>query len=947
MGPVEKLGNQEKTILLERYRVAQRAISKKLLSARNEDEVCRILAKILSEETDALAVDVLVPEGELLIRRSLMGPLSSIILSLPNPPVFPPRGGDLFLSTRVWDTKKPIIIKNPASDLDLPEFYRTPPFKEIGLVVGFFLNDHAHNEALMGVVVLFNQNPDAFDDPLIVDLVSDIVDSASIALDRLKTEARLAVMTRLYESLAAINALVLRKTEEEVLLSETVRVLIENSGFIAAGFYFPDDRRKLLKLRTYRIKDPSGLTSRHPQSFSLDPDSPDARRSPVKAFATETLIIENDLVNACREAGFAKLGDDYDALSFRSSGIFPLFRSGECIGVFAVTSSEVNFFTPDTLRLLSEIAKILSMTLDGIESERIRQESEERLNTLIETLPEAIFFKDGGGRWKIVNPSGLRLFKLEGRTDWVNKTDLELGALHPDFVSAYEACALSDNVAWMKREPSNGIEILVDVEGNPVIMDVTKVPLFNPDGTQKGLVVSAQDISERKRNESRIEHLATHDDLTNLPNRRVFLDRIAQILLRSERTGECFAVGLLDLDGFKEVNDRLGHPKGDELLIQVGKRLRDLLRKTDTLVRMGGDEFGLLLTDLEGKASCQDLFKKIVDSLLDPFFLDGDAVTPVRISGSLGLSLSPPDHGEVTVLIAHSDMALYQVKGRGGNGWAVFERAMEDSLLEQHRIRTEFERALGNGELCLYYQPQVNMETGQVVGVEALIRWNHPAHGFLTPDNFIGVVEKSDLIFPLGRWVLSTVLLQQDQWSREGLNLSVSVNIGARHFLSDGFFDTLSELLSKAERSVRPAIKIEVTETEALRDLDKARRVIELCWTLGVSVSLDDFGTGQASLTSLQQLDIKEVKIDIGFVRRMMESPKDLVIVSILSSAARMMLIGVVAEGVETEEAGKILVQMGCLIGQGYAIAEAMASSLIPIWVKEWRPFESWKRQIL
>ncbi|MHB1287641.1 MAG: EAL domain-containing protein [Leptospirales bacterium] len=440
------------------------------------------------------------------------------------------------------------------------------------------------------------------------------------------------------------------------------------------------------------------------------------------------------------------------------------------------------------------------------------------------------------------------------------------------------------------------------------------------------------------------EIVASQDPLTGLFNRRVFKDRLEQSILRSGRSKARITVGILDLDGFKAVNDRLGHPKGDELLVLVARRLEGVLRKTDTLARLGGDEFGILLTEQVGEDRSDELFTKIVNSLQDPFDVENGFGEPVRISGSLGLTLFPPDEGDSNTLIAHADLALYRAKDRGRNCWAVFETEMVESLLDQHRVRMDFEQALRNAELFLYFQPQVNMETGQVVGAEALIRWNHPTRGFLVPSAFIGVIEKSDLIYPLGRWVLETALLQQKEWSRVGLLLNLSVNIGARHFLSDGFIDTLVEVLGKNERSEPLGIKIEVTETEALQDLEKACQVIDVCRELGVSVSLDDFGTGQASLASLQQLDVKEVKIDTSFVQRMLESSKDLAIVSSLSMAANMMLLEVVAEGVETEEEGKLLIQMGCLVGQGYAIAHPMPAAMIPDWVKEWKPFESWKK---
>ncbi len=407
---------------------------------------------------------------------------------------------------------------------------------------------------------------------------------------------------------------------------------------------------------------------------------------------------------------------------------------------------------------------------------------------------------------------------------------------------------------------------------------------------------------------------------------------------------ERFAIGILDLDGFKGVNDRLGHQTGDALLIQVASRLKRLLRKTDTLSRLGGDEFGLLLTNLDEGTENQDFFTKIVESLLDPFDVKNADGATVRISGSLGLTICPPDQGDATTLIAHADLALYRVKDRGRNGWALFQQEMEEQLIESHRLRTELERALPNGEFLLHYQPQVNMRTGQVVGVESLVRWNHPDRGFLLPEAFIDVAEKSgDLIASLGRFVLEESLAQQNRWKQRGLDLRVSVNIGARHFLSRSFQDDLRFVIARHGGSC--PMTLEVTETEALRDLSQLQKAIEKCLDLGIRVILDDFGTGQASLTSLQNLSVGGIKIDQGFVEKIRECPKARAIVSSLVAVCQMMQIEVITEGVQDEEDGRTLIGMGCEWAQGYAIARPMPAEAIPDWIASWTPFRSWTRK--
>jgi diguanylate cyclase (GGDEF)-like protein/PAS domain S-box-containing protein len=1118
---------------LEQARETQRIVLKEFLSAKTEEEIYRILSSVVSRGTKALAVEVLLPGEDCFIRYSIEGPLAEAIQTLPPPPFSVPQGSSRIPTpTRIWDLKKPLLFKNLPNDPDLPGYFQIEPFRDIEVVAGFPLNGRSPEDPLLGVFLILGQKRNGLDDPMVFESIADTADIAARSIVRLRTEKKLDSVTRLYKSLTAIHALVLRKPGERELFSETVNTLIDHSGFIASGFYFPDENNQYLDLEVYKIIDPSGLTGRHPTRFSLDPNSPDIRTVTVRAYITGTPVIENDLINAYKKVGLLPRGETYDSLAFRSVGIFPVFRNNRCIGVFAVVSAEKDFFSSDISKLLKEVADIISLTLDAIETEQkqiqaeqrlmrktalynalqklsslaasntneenllkgscsifmgqpnitsvivwsvdreangirprffeannpeligkicsmlflsadksqpqfrypilevtlqngltgvannlpkmaeeigephsldavlrmdvhsaitvpIRREgkityilnvnigipdyfdedlvslaheageiltgaldsidtemkrieAEQRLTTLIENIPEAIIFKDGEGRWKSVNQAGLRMFGLEGNHLWNDRTNKELAILQPDLASVFNDCEISDNAAWKNLGASNTVETLDDKKGNVIILEVTKIPLFSPDGSRKGLVISAQNITQRKKNEIRIEHMATHDPLTDLPNRRVFLDRIEQTLIRYQETKESFAVGILDLDGFNEVNNRLGHPMGDELLIHVGKRIESLLRKDDTLVRLGGDEFGLILTGLKTEKSDQEIFGKIIEALLKPFTLGDQSSEPVRISGSLGLAVTPPEHDGVTALIAHADLALYSVKHQGKNGWAIFEQVMEETLIEEHRIRSEFSRAIENKELCLYYQPQVNMEKGIILGVESLLRWKHPKKGLLLPESFIKVIEKSDLIIPLGRWVLKTAIRQQDEWRQQGINLRISINIGARHFLSGDFIGTLADVIGSADSSIRPEIGIEVTETEALRDLAHAEEQIRLCRKLGVSVGLDDFGTGQASLTSLQQLDVREVKIDVGFVQKMMESPKDLAIVSTLSTAAHMMLINVIAEGVETEEEGKTLIALGCPVAQGFGIAPPMAHEEIPEWISKWRPFDSW-----
>ncbi len=561
----------------------------------------------------------------------------------------------------------------------------------------------------------------------------------------------------------------------------------------------------------------------------------------------------------------------------------------------------------------------------------------ERYRLLFEKAREGIVITDRARIIVDVNPSFTRVTGYT-RGEILGKTPslLKSGRQSPEFYSRMWD-ALSRNGHWEG-------EIWDRKKSGELYCEWLSIYSLESNGEVTHYLGIFTDITEHMKDQDRILHLASHDALTDLPNRRIFKERIEEARLRSLRTGESFAVGILDLDGFKSVNDRLGHQGGDLLLVKVSERLASVLRQTDTLSRLGGDEFGLLLDGL-ADSDLQALFNRIVESLHTPLSLGDEGKEEVLISGSMGLTLSPPDTGPPDTLLAHADLALYRVKEQGKDGWSLFESRMAESLAERHRIRSEFERALLREELVLHFQPQVHMTDGRILGVEALVRWNHPDRGLLLPGDFIDIVESTSLVAPLGRTVLDMALFWQKKWREAGLDLRISVNVGARHFLSGSFQNDLDQILSRhfPGRNANGRVMIEITETESLRDLRLAQKISESCQERGILLSLDDFGTGQASLTSLQKLTVGEIKIDHGFVRKIHHDGKDRAIVASLLAAGRMMGVDVVAEGIETEENGCALIAMGCQWGQGYAIARPLAPDSVPDWVRGWKPPSSWR----
>ena len=445
---------------------------------------------------------------------------------------------------------------------------------------------------------------------------------------------------------------------------------------------------------------------------------------------------------------------------------------------------------------------------------------------------------------------------------------------------------------------------------------------------------------ERKNREEEVTHLSLFDPLTNLPNRRLFHDRIHQAIERHFRTGERFGVGILDLDGFKQVNDRLGHPAGDRLLVEAAGRLQGVLRGMDTLARLGGDEFGFLFAELEGE-KVSTLFKRVIDSLALPFVLGEESVS---VGGSLGITIIPPDEGDDESLLKHADIAMYRVKEHGKNGWELFSPAMADALEKSHQLREDLVNALQENRFVLHYQPQVEMSTGTLAGVEALLRWNHPDQGWLDAEQFISVLEGSELIIDTGRWILEQVLSWISDWSGKGITPKVSMNIGIRHLLSGTFVDDLRQAFLRHPGVFPQSLELKIPDIGSFRDLQKVKEAFDACRHFGVSISTGNIGVGHGSLSLIQTLGVDRVTIDRRFVRRLPDSPKDMAIVASLVTSAQLMLVNVIGEGIETEEEGSILLQWGCRIGQGFAISPPMLPEKLPEWTGQYRPFDSWTR---
>jgi diguanylate cyclase (GGDEF)-like protein len=433
-----------------------------------------------------------------------------------------------------------------------------------------------------------------------------------------------------------------------------------------------------------------------------------------------------------------------------------------------------------------------------------------------------------------------------------------------------------------------------------------------------------------------------YDGLTGLPNRVLLADRLRQAMSHAHRRGQKIAVAYLDIDGFKAINAQYGHATGDSMLVTLGTRFKAALREGDTFARLGGDEFVAVILDLDSAEAGELTLKNLLAAAAEEVKVDDQSI---KVSASIGVTFYPQDEEiDEDGLIRQADQIMYQAKLDGRNCYRKFDPSRDLTIRGRYEGREQIRNALSAHEFVLYYQPKVNMRAGKVTGAEALIRWQHPEQGLMAPGSFLPIVEDHPLAIEIGEWVIETALAQMEIWQNQGLEIPVSVNVGAMQLQQADFVDRLCAMLAEHPR-VRPAqLEIEVIETSALSDVLQVSQVLNACHKIGVSVALDDFGTGYSSLSYLKRLPANVLKIDQSFVREMFEDPENLTILEGVLGLASAFRLNVIAEGVETPNHGLVLLQLGCEFAQGFGIARPMPAEEIPNWVAQWRPDPRWKQ---
>jgi diguanylate cyclase (GGDEF)-like protein/PAS domain S-box-containing protein len=453
------------------------------------------------------------------------------------------------------------------------------------------------------------------------------------------------------------------------------------------------------------------------------------------------------------------------------------------------------------------------------------------------------------------------------------------------------------------------------------------------------------DITQIKEHEDKLQHIAQHDGLTGLPNRVLLSDRLGHAMAQVSRHKQMLAVVYLDLDSFKDVNDNYGHDVGDQLLISLSKKMQATLRKGDTLARIGGDEFVLVLVELDSIENCIPMINRLLQITSEQIEIKEHRV---GVSASLGVSFYPQvNELDTDQLLRQADQAMYEAKVSGKNRYRIFDEAQNRVIQERYQVIERLYVALEQQEFVLYYQPKVNMRSGELIGAEALIRWQHPEKGLLGPESFLGIIAEHPLSVKIGEWVIASALEQIEKWSHEGLDIKISVNVGARQLEAENFPERLAFLLAEHSNVSPSQLEIEILETVELSEIERMSQVIHECKRLGVSFALDDFGTGYSSLSYLQQLPVDIIKIDQRFIRETMTHSRNIAILEGIIGIAAAFNHPVIAEGVETVEHGNLLLELGCELAQGYAIARPMPSEALIPWHATWKPESSWGHSLL
>jgi diguanylate cyclase (GGDEF)-like protein len=807
----------------------------------------------------------------------------------------------------------------------------------------------------------------------IVSLLERMSANISYALDNFDHEAARARLSRMFAALSATNEAIVRATSRAELFDLVCEAAVVGGNFTSTVIALQKPGAAFLEI--VAAAGPDRERARAVQ-LSADAARPAGQGITGNAFRARRPYISNDYLTE-----FGREGHFYQAVKTsgtQSGAAFPLLKDGDSIGAVVFLSSELGAFGPELIGLLQRLAENVSFALDNFDREderaRIEEQKEHltRMFAALSTTNEAIM------RAK----SRAELFELvcEAAANGGRFTSTSIGLVQDgeDFLAVAAASgpmavksrtvrlSVKENcpegrgvsgIAFRSRKPCISNDYLADPRGtmfhDSIRSDgasaVAAFPLFNrgePIGillfcaAEKGAFTPgsvdllqriADNIAfaldnfdradEKTLADERIEYLASHDSLTGLPNRDMFNRLLHEAMETARRRQLQFALLFIDLDRFKIINDSLGHEAGDALLAEIATRLRRNLRSSDIVARLGGDEFVVILEHTADRGAIEEIARQLLAAVGEPVRLSGHEC---HATASIGVAMFP-DHGSsVHTLTKNADMAMYLAKEDGKNNFRFFTKEVKMPSIERLTLENCLRHALPRDEFSLHYQPKVDLATGQLTGVEALLRWTHPEYGMLPPGQFIPLAEETGLIVPIGRWVLREACAQNMAWQRRGLQpVSMAVNLSPRQFIDENLLQDIDEALAASGMSP-VLLQIEVTESMMMRNVARAIKVLDEIQSRGIRIAIDDFGTGYSSMSLMKQFPIDTIKIDRSFVRDLPDDTEDRAIAQAIINMGRALGMTIVAEGVETLEQEQFLRAHGCDEMQGFLFSRPL-----------------------
>ena len=773
----------------------------------------------------------------------------------------------------------------------------------------------------MGAFMLYSGEYGAFDDvqrELLVEMAADISFAlANFAREEARqlAERKLNRLTHIYSALSECNQAIVRCSSEEELFPQICRFAVQYGGMIMAWI-------GMLETRT-RCIEPVASFGDGTDFLSGVRIPVDLNASSLSMGVTASCIRENkpfwiqDYLGDPRTVAWHAHAR---VAGWGGVAAFPLMRDGVAVGALTMYAKGVDAFDEQIRSLLLEMAKDISFALDLFRKEAQRRRMENQLQ-----LTAKVF--DQGGEGIMITDDQVNIITVNRAFELITGyTQEEVVGKNPRFLSsdrhdrdfyramweAIHSGGFWQGEVWNRRK---------DGDIYPEYLSVSRVT--DAEGRVTNYVGTFNDISESKASQEHIQRLAHYDSLTGLPNRVLLADRVSLALSRMERSGGKLALVFLDLDRFKNVNDSLGHRIGDELLIQVAQRLKELLRDEDTVSRLGGDEFILVLPDVD-EDGAGHVAGKVLKALSLPYRIEQ---YELAVTASMGIAMFPDDGTSYEALSMCADTAMYRAKQSGRHTFCFFTREMQERSDRTLLLENALRRTLELEQLQLHFQPQVSLENGRVVGVEALLRWTHPELGEIVPADFIPVAEDSGMILPIGEWVLRSAVRQMREWLDRGMSpLVMAVNLSAIQFRQANLPQLVSQILDEA--GLPPGLlELELTEGVAMENPLEAIAVMNDLYRRGVRMSIDDFGTGYSSLSYLKRFKVYKLKIDKSFVRDISRDPEDEAIVEAIIGLAESLGMQTIAEGVETNEQSAFLRAKGCHEGQGYLYSRPMPAA--------------------